>query len=91
VAKKKRARVVVTVDGGIVQDVATDTRDIDVYVFDYDDIRDMHGDPMLTDEPGRYVRDAERGTKAVDKQLERWRAEAQKELVFRNGEKAARR
>jgi hypothetical protein len=94
VAKRssKRPRVVITVDGGVVVRVATDTRDIDVYVLDYDDINDRYGDPNLSDVPKSRIRnDAVRGTGFVDKQLARWQQDAKKELDARAQEKTVRR
>lgn len=81
---KKKQRVVVTVDGGLVRLVAADSRDIEVYVFDYDDIHESFGALDLSNDPkDRIWLGMQYGTKAVDQELENWATEVGEEQEAR--------
>lgn len=74
-------RVAIVIEGGIVQRIASDSRNIDVYVLDYDS---LHAGSIKSAEADPHE-DVEYGTRSVDQLLRGWWSDVMLERVEREG------
>jgi hypothetical protein len=76
-------RVAITIEGGVVQSIASDSRNIDVFVLDYDSLEtDWDFLPQPIAEPRD---DVEYGTRAIDSAKRCWVEAVRNERAERAG------